>query len=117
THTSRRLSVLDRVAGVALILEIVLGLVITVVYGAYAVLTDVGDRYYWGAAMVVGILVAGVAAVTRGWWNGSRFANGGAFAAQMLYGAAGVWLLGTMPALAVALIAAALLVAVAAMRR
>lgn len=112
-----RLSLLDRIAGVALILEVLLGVVLTVGYVVYAILTDGGDLYLWGATIVMALIVAGIAAVARGWWQRKRFANGGVFATQMLYGAAGVWVLGSATVLGIALIAAALVTAVAALNR
>lgn len=114
---STRLSILDRIAGAVLLLEALLGVVVTVGYVLYAVLTDVGDLYYWGAAIVAGIMTAGIGLVVRGWLRRRRFANGAAFATQLLYGAAGVWFLGANLLIAVPLIAGAVIVAVAAMKR
>ena len=110
-------TVLDLAARVALVLEAVLMAVVTVAYGAYAVLDQGAGRFYWGAVVVSALLTAGIGAVAWGFFTGRRFALGGAFAWQLLQGAAGVWLFGTMPALAVALLVASVIVAAAVMRR
>lgn len=91
--------------------------VVTVLYGSYAVLDQGGERFLWGAAVVSALLTAGMAAVTWGFATRRRFAHGAAFAWQLLQGAAGVWLLGTLTWLGGGLIVAAIVVAVAVMRR
>ena len=116
-ETSKRGSVLDRAAGLVLALEAVLFAVITVLYGSYAVLGQGGERFLWGATAVCAIITAGVAFVVWGFWARRRFALGGAFALQLLAGAGGVWLIGTMPWLGAGLIVGAIVVAIAVMRR
>jgi hypothetical protein len=110
-------SMLDRAAGVVLAFEAVLLAVITVTYGAYAALNQGGERFLWGATIVCATFTAGIVAVVWGFWTKRRFAHGGAFATQLLVGAGGVWLIGTMPWLGAALIVGAVVVAIAVMRR
>jgi hypothetical protein len=115
--TSGRRSALDAVAGSLLALESVVLAVVTVLYGSYAALDQGGQRFLWGATAVSGIFTAGVVAVTWGFWTRKRFAHGGAFAVQLLMGAAGVWLLGTIAWLGAALIAGAVVIVIAVMKR
>ena len=110
-------TLIDLLARIALVLEALLMVVVTAGYGLYAVLDEGAGRFYWGAVVVSALLAAGLGAVAWGFATGRRFALGGAFAWQLLQGAAGVWLFGTMPALAVALVIAAIIVAAAVMRR
>jgi hypothetical protein len=115
--TSARVGVLDRVATALLALETVLMAAVTALYGSYAVLDQGGERFLWGATVVSALLTVGIGVVTWGFWTRRRFSHGAAFAWQLLQGAAGVWLVGTMPWLGAALIVAAIVVAVAVMRR
>jgi hypothetical protein len=116
-ETHGRAPLLDGIAGAVLALEAVLLAVITVMYGSYAALNQGGERFLWGATAVCAIFTVGVATVVWGFWTRRRFANGGAFATQLLVGAGGVWLVGTMPWLGAALIAGAVVVAIAVMKR
>lgn len=117
TEPIRRPGFLDFAARILLVLEALLTAFITSRYAIYAVFDESGTRFLWGAAVVSGLLTIGVAVVAWGFVAGKRFALGAAFAWQLFMGAAGVWLLGTLPVLGVALIVAALTIAFAVARR
>ena len=108
---------LDVVARVIVVLEAVLMAVITAAYVAYAILDEASGRFLWGAAVVCALFTAGMVAVAWGFNKGKRFALGAAFAWQLMQVSAGVWLLGSNPAVGIPLLVAAGIVAAAVMKR
>lgn len=117
SERTRATGFFDIAARILLVLEALLAGFITTRYVVYAGFDESGTRFLWGAAVVSALLTVGVAIVAWGFIVGRRFALGGAFALQLFMGAAGVWLLGTMPVLGAAFILAALTVAFAVSRR
>ena len=91
--------------------------VIAIGYGAYALI----DRSFSGLglslACVALVLALGLGLFTRGFAKRRRFALGGAMTWQLMQASVGVWLLGTLPVVAVALIVAAAIVAFAVLKR
>lgn len=91
--------------------------VIAIGYGAYALI----DRSFSGLglslACVALVLALGLGVFTRGFAKRRRFALGGAMTWQLMQASVGVWLLGTLPVVAVALIVAAAIVAFAVLKR
>jgi hypothetical protein len=110
-------AILDLAARIILVLETLLMATITAAYVAYALLDEESGRFLWGAAVVCALFTVGIAWVAWGFNKGKRFALGAAFAWQLMQVSAGVWLLGSNPAVGAALLATAAIVAFAVMRR
>lgn len=108
---------LDFLARVIVALEAVLMAAITAAYASYAVLDPESGRFLWGAFVICAIFTAGMAAVAWGFSKGKRFALGSAFLWQLMQVSAGVWLLGSNPAVGIPLLVSAGIVGAAIMKR
>lgn len=108
---------LDAVAAVLLVLETLYVAFLATAYGLYAVQEVSSRRLYTGVAVVGALLAIGVAAVTWGWVRRRRFATSAALSWQLLQLSLGVWVLGASPLAGLVMIGAAIVVAVAALKR
>lgn len=110
-------AVVDRAALVILALETVLMAVISVGYAAYALIERTFSGLGWSLAGVAAILAVGMALFTRGFAQRKRYALGGALTWQLMQASVGVWVLGTLPVVGVALIVTAVVVVIAVVKR
>lgn len=112
-----RLRPLEVIAGTLLALETLYVAFLATAYGIYAFNEESARRFYLGVCVVGLLLALGLAIATWGWWGSKRFATSAALTWQLLQLSLGVWVLGASPLAGVALIAGAVVVGLAALKR